>query len=382
MSGAHAYLPPSSALEWETCALWPAMNATYPEAEPGLESMEGTAAHWAFCERLYGRPTSEGQLAENGVGLSGEMLEGAAVYCEVVAEAYASALNVSHYHVEQRVQNDEIHAQNWGTPDTWIFGHNPTTGRAKLVVIDYKFGKEFVEVFENRQLINYTALILHELGIYTNGLGDEYVDVEFIVVQPRSHHKDGIVRRWSFVAVDLRGPLNKLRYAAEAAMIPHPKATPDPVACKHCAGRHACEALQREGYKTMSFSRMSTPVELSPEAAGLELKALQHAIKLAEARASGLASQVEHSLASGHFNPHFAMEPGRADLSWTKPDTEIIALGALVGAELAKPPKAITPTQAKGKIDPRILDMYSHRPSAGLVLTPITTLAARKVFGR
>ncbi len=379
MSGVHAFLPPSSAASWRVCALWAMMNRLYPELGEKPEAKEGEAAHWAFAEMLYQRPTSAGPATPNGVALTEEMLEAAQMYVDVVTEAYGALGAVSHYKVEQWVNIPGVHANNGGTPDTWLFGHNPTSGRAKLVVPDFKYGFELVEVFENWQLIDYTCGILDELGI--DGLADQLTDVEFIIVQPRAPHRDGPVRRWKTTAANLRGHFNILRLAAERAHDEHPTATPEPDNCKHCPGRHACEALQREGYKTAAVSRMSTPLEMSQEAMGLELKLLQRSIKLAEARASGLEQQIEHALTAGQYSPHFAMESTPARLTWTKPDEEILALGVLLGADLAAKPAAITPTQAGKVLDPEVLKMYSFRPRGSLKLVPVNVANLRKVFG-
>lgn len=377
---AHAFLPPSGAASWVECALWPTMNARFPELEEGVEAAEGTAAHWVFGELLYQRPVGVGHVAANGVPVTLEMLEGADIYVEEVGRAYASLRSVSHYNVEQRVAIPSIHPANWGTPDTWLFGHNATSGRARLVVLDYKFGHEFVEVFENWQLVDYTSGILDALGI--DGGADELVDVEFVVVQPRSYHKDGTVRRWTTQAANLRALWNKLRGAAEAAHMATPVARPAPKACKHCPGRHSCEALQREAYAAMDVAGMSTPVEMTADAMGLELRMLQRAQKLLEARASGLAEQLEHALASGTASPYFVLAPGESKLVWVKPAAEVLALGSLAGVDLAKPAEPVTPTQAKKLLDPALVAMYSDRTRPALKLTPVDTVGARKVFGQ
>lgn len=377
----HAFLPPSGASSWEVCNLWPTMNRLYPETQPKPEAEEGTAAHWAGSEQLYGRPVALGQVTPNGLALTDDMLQGAEMYVDRVRTAYGSLSSVSHYQVEQRIAIPRIHANNWGTPDAWLFGTVHGNPRAQLHVFDFKFGHEIVEVFENLQLADYTSGILDLLGI--DGHGEQYVDVTFHVVQPRSHHRNGPHRTWKVSAEQLRPLWNKLHNAAGGAHQPEPRATPHPDACKHCPGRHACEALQREGYKVMSFARMSTPLEMSPEAQGLELSMLQRYIALAEARASGLAEHVQHGLESGQRNPHYSMEPGMTKLVWRRPDAEVIALGKLMGADLAKPPAAITPTQARDRkiMDPAVLDIYSERTRAVLQLTRVNNNAARKVFG-
>lgn len=380
MSGQHAFLPPSGANAWVVCALWPTMNFRFPELEEGVEAAEGTAAHWVVEELLYHRPVAVDQVAGNGVPVTLQMLEGADVYVEEVGRAYASLRSVTHYAVEQTVAIPAVHANNWGTPDAWIFGHNPTTGRARLIIVDYKFGHGFVEVFENWQLVDYASGILDHLGV--DGGGDQYIDVEFVVVQPRSYHKGGPVRRWTTRASELRPLVNKLAGAAEAAHMPHPKARPDPAACKHCPGRHACEALQREAYHAADVAGMSTPLEMPLDAMALELRLLERAQKLLEARASGLSEQLEHALAGGASTPYYALLPGESKLVWSKPAAEVLALGQLAGVDLARPREPVTPTQAKRLLDPALLAAYAERTRPALKLSPVDTAGARKVFGK
>ncbi len=379
MSGAHAFLPPSGAACWVVCPLWPTMNQRFPESGDKPEAKEGEAAHWVFAEMLYQRPVALGVEAPNGVAVTEAMMQGAEMYVETVTAAYTAMSSVTAYKVEEKVAIPRVHANNSGTPDTWMFGHNATTGRARLVLPDYKFGHEFVEVFECWQLVDYALGILDELGI--EGHAEHLIDVEFVIVQPRTYHKDGPVRRWQTTAEALRPLANKLAHAAEMAHKPEPLARPEPANCKHCPGRHACEALQREGYSAAAVAGMSVPLEMSQEAMGLELKMLERAVKLAEARASGLAEQIEHALMSGQYSPHYQMESTPARLAWNRTDEEIIALGDLLGEDLRAKPEAITPTQAKGKIDPGLLEVYSHRPRGSLKLVPVNVDSLRKVFG-
>lgn len=380
MSGQHAFLPPSGAGAWVVCNLWPTMNQRYPELVPKQAAIEGTAAHWVMREMLYNRPVALGAMTPENIPVDDAMLQGAEMYADEVRAAYASVQSVSHYEVEQTIPISNVHANNWGTPDTWLFGHNPGNVFAQLHLFDFKFGHDFVEVFECWQLVDYLAGILEKLGIDAHGA--QYVEVTFHIVQPRSYHRDGPVRTWKFIASDAYRLINRLWGAAKAAHAPNPAANPDPAACTYCPGRHACEALQREGYKLAEMSGMSTPLEMSQPAMGLELRTLERYIDLAKARASGLAEQIEYGLASGQSNPFYHMAPGQSKLAWTKADSEIIALGQLLGVDLAKPPAAITPTQAKSKMDPALLQMYSELPRAALKLTPVSTVAARKVFGK
>jgi Protein of unknown function (DUF2800) len=374
MSGAHAFLPPSAAHVWVVCAMWPTMNRLYPETGEKPEAREGAAAHWVMEQFLYERAVEVGQFADNGVPVTQEMIEGADLYQGVVAAAYASIRSVTDYCVEQQVLIPRVHPANRGTPDTWIFGHNPTTGRAQMIVIDYKFGHEFVPVFENWQLINYAFGILDELDA-----DDQTVDVEFIIVQPRNYHRDGPVRRWHVRADAFRAQRNILRYAAEAAHEPKPKATVSP-GCIHCPGRHACATLQQAGYAAAAAAQDSTPLEMEPAARGLELKMLERAQMLLDARVSGLKEQVEHDIVTEGGNPHYVMvsTPGR--VKWAKPVGEVIALGQMCGADLSRP-NVVSPTQAKKLIPPELVDAYSERGAGGRALEQMDTAGARQIFG-
>ena len=75
---AHSFLPPSGAAAWSRCAQWPSMNAAYPQDDTP-ESLEGTAAHWVLANMLDERCSTpkEGELAPNGIMVTGEMLDGA-----------------------------------------------------------------------------------------------------------------------------------------------------------------------------------------------------------------------------------------------------------------------------------------------------------------
>lgn len=370
---AHAFLPPSGAAAWVACANWPTMNARYPDAG-GDESAEGTAAHWAFGEILFGRVIAEGQIAPNGVTLTEEMIEGAELYVDTIDAALAAAgLDRSALMVERRVYMPQIHAQNDGTPDTWFYDRN----RGRVELFDFKFGHRYVEVFENWQLINYSAGILHELGI--DGVADQHLRMRLTIVQPRSYVAAGPVRSWEFVACDLRPYFNKLAYAARVAFSPDRQATPNDE-CRYCPGRHACTALQATAYEAADLAGASTPLELEPAALGLELRMLQRAQRRLEARISGLEATVEDRLKRGDRVPFFALEPTTGREKWARPLDEVLALGQLFGANLAKP-AALTPKQAvKAGLPAAVVAAYVAAPTTGVQLVASNGDAAAKVF--
>jgi hypothetical protein len=363
----HAFLAPSSAHRWVVCAASPAMAVRYPEMADTIDSQEGTAAHWAASELLYGRNVAVGQIALNNITLNQEMIDAAELYVSDI-------LPFVNVHIEERTtMYDSINPNNWGTPDAWVM---PDVNF--LIVWDFKYGHDFVDVFENWQLINYAAGILEQLGI--DGHQDQRLDVEFRICQPRNYHRDGMLRTWRVKASALRAMFNQLRNAAEAAMKPNPIATVSPNGCKHCPGRHACEPLQHAGYDAVVYSRVSTPHDLSPTALGLEARMLKDAQRLLDARIAGLDAQIEAAIAQGVDVPYFGMKPTQSRKFWIKSNDQVAALGDLMGVNVRKPVEILTPVQAiKAGLPSELIANFTGVKS-GLKLEELDDKEIRKIF--
>jgi len=374
MSGAHAFLPPSSAAAWEVCGAWPWMNQKYPQGDTP-EAMEGTGAHWCFEEIFRGNQIAEGQVAPNGVTLTEEMLEGADLYVETIDQALTlERLPRDHLQIERRVAIPYISEYNDGTPDTWLYAHVSRT----LYIFDYKFGHRFIEVFGNAQLVDYACGILDSLGI--DGATDQVTRVVFCIVQPRSYHRDGPVRRWPVLASDLRARFNLLKSAAERA-ITAPQAIPNDE-CEFCPGRHACEALQASAYKAADKAYGITPLELSPLAMGIEARMLRRAARRLEARIKGLDANIDAQLRAGHHVPHFMLEPTGAGRSTFKPEAykTVVAIGQMYKKDLAKE-ALITPNQAiKLGMPAEVLAPFINAGVSGVKLAEDNGSAAAKAF--
>lgn len=367
----HAPLAPSAAPRWVVCALSPTLEAAYPEPEDSPASMEGTAAHWVVQMLLQGTPVALGSQAPNGVTVTGEMLEGA----ELVQEDIAASLGRNWQDtlfVEKRIQIPRVHpTANWGTPDYFAWSRE---GPDVLRIWDYKFGHGIVEAFENWQMLDYA------IGI----LGDAYAPdtmLEFIIIQPRAHHRDGPVRRWRIKAGDIGPYFLRLQRAALDATSPNPRPSPDPEACKNCKGRHACEGLQRAAYVAADQGGQFGALDLSPEALGLELRTLARSQALLNARVSGLEAQAAALIKQGKRVPFWMMESTAGRLTWTKPTAEVLLLGQMLGKDFAKPLEPITPTQAKKLGLPDALaDAYAARPAGAVKLVPDDGGKARLTF--
>lgn len=365
MSKGHAFLPPSGAHCWRWCPLWPTMVERFPQA-PTEEGREGDAAHW--CNALPEAPAL-GSLAPNGVQVTSAMLQGRALWRHCLAEMVAPRF-------EAHVFGGSIHRTlNHGTPDHWSFdGHT-------VYVDDYKFGFEPVEVFENWQGLNYLSLVMDTLGM-SNGVHDQAIGARFRIIQPRAYHRDGPVREWRIKRLsDLRGSFNQLREAADRATSPQHQVGIVGTHCKHCPGRHACDALQRNTATSIDTRGSSLPLELTPEALGVELRELRRTLKLLQARESGLTAQAEATLLRGQRVPGFAMEPKQGRTVWLHDAPTIAAIGTALGHALQKT-EVITPTQAIAMGMPEsVVAGLSHTPRSGLALVEDDGKLTRKLFG-
>lgn len=373
----HAFLAPSSAARWRVCALSAALEAAYPDAEESPESLEGTAAHWVVQRCLEGFQPPVDSQAPNRVAVTLEMIHAAELVIETIQGALGQRWREMLI-IERRIQIPRIHPVHcWGTPDYYAWAMLPD-GRRILFLFDFKFGQRLIEVTENDQLISYTSGLLSEVP----DLDDQNTVVSMLIIQPRSHHRDGSVRRWMVRASDLRADVNILHMQAEKALSAKPPAVPDPDACRDCRGRHACEANQRGAYSAAQKGQESQAVELTPQALGLELRALTRAEGILKARISGLQAQAESLVRSGTLVPWWMMGSTVGRLDWNKSDAEVIALGQVVGVDLAKPTEPITPTQAKDRklLPESVIKIYASRPVGAVKLMPDDGTKARLTF--
>lgn len=345
---AHAPFAPSSLSRLMACAGSYELVRHYPEEEEGPAAKEGTAAHWV-AERLLtdGELVPTGTIAPNGVEVTEEMTEGAELYVRTVRRLVPVGGAV-----EQRIATG-LHPDCWGTPD--FVGIN---AGFVIHVVDYKFGHRYVDEFENWQLLAYAAGSVD--FVFTSA--DIDTEVHLTVVQPRCYDRRGTVRTWRITVNDLyqyaariRGRLSGIASGElrECVTGPH---------CYMCSARRGCAALQQAGYLACDIVGQPEPLDLPPQALGLELAYLQRAAELLKQRIAGLEEQATATLQQGTAVPgwHIKSKPGRE--RW-KAGTNVAALGQLYGVELTKT-EPITPTQARKKLpDAALLDPMTERPT-------------------
>lgn len=373
-------LRPSAAGTWAYCHGSVRLAALYPEEET-QESREGTAAHWAATEPLRGLVVRAGDAAPNGITITEEMIEGAALYQATVLQRIPAGGML----IEHSMPAPMIHPENGGTSDTCGFG---TGGDERWTwhVIDYKWGHRFVEVFENEQLTDYAAAAVSHILASQPALTLEFLRTkltfEFTIVQPRSFHRDGPVRSWRVTLAQLDGLFAMLRTAAAEAMGPDPKCVVGAY-CRDCTARHACSMLQASAYDLAQSAGRATPFDLSGPQTGTELAWLQRAREILDARIDGLEVQALAMLQRGKSVPQYQIEHGAGREVWQEgKEGEVLALGSALGKDLKQKTKAITPAQAKAAgIPPALIEAYSHRPRGPAKLVKVDTTQTRKIFG-
>jgi hypothetical protein len=338
------------------------------------EQAEGQLAHLVALKHAMGakaewgegrKVTVDGHVLE----IDEDMVEGAAMYLEE-ATPHAGA------RYEQSVLIPDVHFTDCsGTPDYWRVMLSAALNLLK--VIDYKYGHRPVEVFEHYQLIAYAMGVARFLGLTMD------FPVSLIIVQPRDYTQPS-VREWKTTVGELhRICVEVIAPQVRLALEPNPP-TKTGRHCLDCRARHVCRTLQIETAQIVDFSGTAESQIQQPVEIGQELRILKEAVKRLDARYTGL---YEHALRMGQAGmsiPHWHMEPGKGRLQWmddTTPES-IIALGDMLGVDLRKPLKSVTPTQAiTAGIEKEVIDSYAHRPSGAMKLVQDDTVHTRKIFG-
>jgi hypothetical protein len=376
MSGEHDLVAPSGLAITIQCPRSLGMQHGLPD-ESTEESMEGDAAHWLAMMTANGVPMPLGCPAPNGVEIDQDMIDGAELYAEVIGEG-----NI----LEEKVRIPRIHPKVCGgTPDARRY--DPLAQVLRLR--DYKYGHRFVEVFENPQLVAYACGEMDRLKLpYTHQTW-----IEFTLVQPRSYHPEGPVRKWGCygnellkLAEDIHARV-ALAVDVEGNILEDAPAQTGPE-CRDCKARHLCTLFQANAAHLVDASGRADRFELPPEQLGAELSYIDAAMQRLKGRREGLALQAEALLRTGSRVPGYEMTEGRSNTAW-KDDADVdtvAAFGAALGVALCADVKLLTPTQAKAELkrkhlDPELLDAYTHRPRGRMQLAPSSTIKARKAFG-
>lgn len=374
---AHASRAPSGAGRWGPgrCPASVHLTTMFPEQEDSPAAKEGTAAHEVLEKMLRAEEVKAGDIASNGVPISAEMIDGAAMATAKIREAEAASAG-GRVSVELYVRMQQIHADCWGTADAVLFD----PGRKAVTVFDYKFGFRHVDAFENWQLICYSVGAMNELGVPEEEWGA--YEITNVVIQPRSfRRKSGPSQEWRYSGEKLVEYRKALTQAAAETDEPHPVARVGDW-CLYCPAAHACEALQAAAFTGLDVAERCAASELPPHSLGLELHLIARAEAILEARRRALEEQALAFMREGHDVPFWRVDYTTPREQWAVPPEEVLALGEMFGTDLRSPkPAVVTPNQARKKgIDPAVIACYTQRPAGTMVLKPFDETIARRAF--
>ena len=385
----HSVLPPSSADMWVCCDGWVTMAQSFPETDDTEAARLGTAAHEVAAKYIdsYSRSGAYspkiGEITSNGVTIDAEMLDACELYADDVRAVMLSThiFGVPWLGLEKALTMPDIHGLSFGTTDCFIYDYKNKT----LYLWDFKFGFDPVEVFENWQLVNYSAGVIQWLRMNTPFITESHLDMKIVfrVAQPRAFHRDGPIREWVTTLGDLmmrHGQYDQLREAAAANLDGNGKTQSGPH-CKHCPARHGCQSAISAGVKLFEVASQALPLDISDHALATQLTIVKRAVKQLESIEKALEQQVEHIVRSGKTVPGYRVENKQGRLTWSVPADEVHALGDMMGINLKKL-DSVTPRQAlKLGIDEAVIMAYSQKTSSGVEVVPDSGSKARHIFG-
>lgn len=370
----HAFLAPSSAGIWGPggCPASPTVEDSYPEQEDSEKAREGTAAHWVASERLCDRPVTVGDIAPNGVPVDQDMIDGTDDYVADIEGTEAAASGSSLAQIETRVNIPSVSSYNEGTPDAYLVDYE----RRTVHIWDFKYGRRYVDVFENWQLIDYLIGVVDTLGLDNSAL--QRWQFALTLYQPRNYHPSGTARYWELDGEQLIEYRERLREAADEATAPNaPMRTG--AHCRDCRGRADCVALHLAGGIAIDVAHAPQLFTLPPAQLGQQLTLVEDAIKRLGALKTGLEEQALATIREGRDVPGWKAEHTKGRTKWNVPVEEVVALGSMYDVDLLKPPEPITPVQArKLGVDEAVIDAMSITPSGALALARFTDADMRR----
>lgn len=370
------------------CAGSVMMQKAHPEltTDESEAARQGTAAHWVVEQMLkecinHNKETLLGlsdlpATAPNGETINDMMIEAAQDYVKLVMSIVGDKLYCMR--VEEKVDVKRIHELCYGFVDTSIclMSTNPQVEDHHLYILDFKYGFTPVEAYENWQLMSYAAGKIDTLG-----LDDLTTTLHLIVHQPRRHHILGPVREWTIKGHEIRAYMNHIKHQAEMSLKPEAE-TVSGDHCKHCTARRGCPAAINAGYNAIDVIDKAIPIHLSNDELGVVIQEFERAVEAGKTILSGLEAEAMARIEQGNHIHLYSIGSGRSSTNWKEGSEElIINMGKLLGHDIAKPIKPITPKQAINKgIDANVIKPYIVEKAGKAKLVKTDDSLAVRIF--
>ena len=373
----HSRLAPSGSKRWINCPGSIELSDKCPPQADSPYAIEGTAAHslGEICITNGKDPrTYIGKVLEEGQPVVSEnMTDAVQEYLDCI-EAYQNELQ-THPVIEQKLDMSWIHPDIGGTPDCTFY----SAKHKKLVVIDYKHGQGVpVDVDNNTQLMIYALGAVHDLYVrrVVANIEKEIKLVELVIVQPRSFHPDGPVRKWAIDTANLQfWALNVLKPAAERtdkkdavlAVGEH---------CKFCPALAVCPE-QVKNALSLAKTEFEDPILPSPEDLTVEqIAKVLEVSKLFSEWAHEVERYAQGRMEIGQHIPGFKLVQKRSNRQWVDVDKAVGTLVKYLGTGGAYETKPITPAKAEKALKKKalnselVLDGLIFKPEPGITLAP------------
>lgn len=349
-----------AAAVWMNCQASVRVSGSAPRLDERTDRDEGVLAH--EVARAY----AQGLACP--AGATEEMREGAALWVEAI-EQYGPTAD---WRYEQEIDPGAVisPAIPKSRPDAYL------AREGELVVAEYKFGHREVDPRKAWQVIGYLVTLAAELGL------PDSTKLTALIVQPRYYGRHPRVRAHSTPGVN-RHPLTVQMRTAAADTMKGEAPCKTGEWCRSCDGRRACEVLEAATAGIADEAGVTRIHAQTPAQVGAELRALQHAQTLLKARLDAKEEEALHLLGRGQAVPGYEMGSTQPRERFpAERHGEVIAMGKLLGVDLARPPEPVTPAQARKKgIDASVISAYSVTPPGERKLMPVDYSHSKEVFG-
>jgi len=350
LQAVHSSLGASSYKRWGNCPGSVKLSEGIEKTESEY-AKEGTRAH-EVAEIILNKRQPDYYVTD-------EMLDAVMVYVDYVENLRNKRPDFEF--VEQKFNLSFLHKLLYGTSDYVCYYAETKT----LYVVDYKHGAGVaVEVESNEQLMYYAAGAL-----FTNKVPVEKVILT--IVQPRCPHEDGVIREWSFDAIEI------LDFVAD--LVENAKKTEMENAplkngewCRWCPAQAICPLLNK---KSLAAAKNVFAPELpyDPE----KLSEMLDILPQVESWVSAVREFAYREAEKGRVPPGYKMVDKRATRKWS-PDFRVEKAAMALEIDESKfygEPKPLSPAQMEKylpKEKKELLEQFVVKESSGKNLVPLT----------
>lgn len=238
--------------------------------------------------------------------------------------------------------------------------------RRELFLWIYRYSHTCEPEVDNPRAICYISGLLDAFKV--DGKQDQTLKVTVTVVQPRCFTAQP-VRRWQFLASDIRGHINRLRGYAEKACDPASKCRSGEY-CHGCEARFNCDTAIEGGLIQYEACMVPNINEMSDAEVARRYRVIDRAYNHLNTLRKAYTQRVESIAAAGRILPTLTVEPTEGPLDWDKPAEEVVSMGALFGVDLEKK-GTLTPTQAmKAGLPEDVVKEMASRKKTGFKIVP------------